>query len=246
MKKECFLELCSSLFDMSPEQRQALLNLLQSQVWTFDGHCPGWVKNLCRIDGQSLRSVLRAVPQDVLVDACKGFPPSLREVVYATLLPDEAAELKAAFRQRGPIRQSEADRAQQALLEAVNAGAKTGLVSPDWNGDGASAVCRDGDPEFAKRLAELDQLSDTQAAVVVATLQNRQGFDAGSVGRAMVLIDEMTPNQREYIHSHLAFLEEAYTPEEAFVFGQIEQLDDNSICRLLQEIPQAVLVDALK
>ena len=69
--------------------------------------------------------------------------------------------------------------------------------------------------------------------------------DSSTFSRTCVLLDGLTPNQRDFIRGELDRLEYKNGQEEGFRFWQIENLDDASLRRLLEETPIPWLVDAL-
>lgn len=120
MEPTAFRKLCDSLNELSPGQRQTMLELLLSRVWQLEDTSMPWIEQLYDWHDVKLRPLLAAVPLGILALALKGRSSELRERISQLLAEGKATELSEEMKRLGPTRLSLVEKAQAEIRRWPN------------------------------------------------------------------------------------------------------------------------------
>jgi flagellar motor switch protein FliG len=103
------------------EVDEALSNSIQELMFTFE--------NLLELDDRSVQRLLREVSSDELVAALKGAPSEIKDLIMRNMSKRAAEVLAEDMEAKGPMRVSDVEAAQKAILTAVRRLADEGEIS---------------------------------------------------------------------------------------------------------------------
>lgn len=106
-----------------------LATKIEEQMFTF--------ADLLKLDNKSMQRVLREVNNEQLVVALKGAEPEMREHVFSNMSSRAAETLREDLESRGPVRLSDVETEQKAILKLVKRLADEGEVMLSGGGDEA-------------------------------------------------------------------------------------------------------------
>jgi flagellar motor switch protein FliG len=98
-----------------------LASKIIDQMFTFD--------NLIDLEDRAVQILLREVESEVLIVALKGAPPQLRQKFLSNMSQRAAELLTEDLESRGPVRVSEVELQQRAILQIVRELADTGQIA---------------------------------------------------------------------------------------------------------------------
>ena len=110
----------TSVIEAIREQDEDLAQKILDQMFVFD--------DLIQIDDKGMQLVLREVQGDALVIALKGASPELREKVFKNMSSRAAETLREDLESKGPVRLSEVEAQQKAILKVVRTLADDGQI----------------------------------------------------------------------------------------------------------------------
>lgn len=128
MKPDEFETLCESLYDLTNEQREGLLDLLKSRIWLYESANCSEFERVYEFDDNAIKIVLRKTPLDLLSYALKGGTEDFRKRFFKNMPKADAAKLLKKMEALGPIRMSQVNQAQEKILEAISALASAGEI----------------------------------------------------------------------------------------------------------------------
>ena len=117
----------TSVLDFVREADGDLAQKIMDNMFTFD--------DLEKIDDKGFQALLKEVQTDSLVLALKGASPELREKVFRNMSSRAAETLREDLESRGPVRLSEVEAEQKALLKVVRRLSDEGVISRGGGGD---------------------------------------------------------------------------------------------------------------
>ncbi|TFZ08345.1 flagellar motor switch protein FliG [Ramlibacter humi] len=97
-----------------------LAQKIEDQMFTFS--------DLLKLDNKSLQRVLREINSEQLVVALKGAEPEMREHVFSNMSSRAAETLREDLESKGPVRLSDVETEQKAILKVVKRLADEGEV----------------------------------------------------------------------------------------------------------------------
>ncbi|MCY0872753.1 MAG: flagellar motor switch protein FliG [Acidithiobacillus caldus] len=113
--------LATSILDKMRESDAELAEKVQEKMFVFD--------DLIKLDDRSMQILLREVPADGLVTALKGAAPALKEKFFANMSKRAAEMLRDDLEAKGPVRISEVEAAQKAILQVAQRLDAAGQIS---------------------------------------------------------------------------------------------------------------------
>ena len=116
-----------SILDQIRESEPELAEKVQEKMFVFD--------DLAKLDDRSLQVLLREVPSDSLVVALKGAPGPLRESFFANMSKRAAEMLRDDLEAKGPVRLSEVEAAQKAILQVAQRLDAAGQINLSGGGE---------------------------------------------------------------------------------------------------------------
>lgn len=111
----------SKLLEELTEKDEELSNQIQDLMFIFD--------NLADVDDRSIQALLREVSSDELIIALKGADEALQEKIFGNMSKRAAELLKDDLEAKGPVRLSEVETAQKAILMVARRMAESGEMS---------------------------------------------------------------------------------------------------------------------
>jgi flagellar motor switch protein FliG len=106
-----------------------LAQKVMDQMFTFD--------NLLDLDDKAIQLVLREVQSEALVVALKGSDAALREKIFKNMSVRAAETLKDDLESKGPVRVSDVEAEQRAILNIIRRLADEGQIAIGGKGEGA-------------------------------------------------------------------------------------------------------------
>ena len=94
-------------------------------------------ENILEIDGRGIQMLLREVQSESLIVALKGASQELREKVFSNMSQRAAEMMREDLESKGPVRLSEVDAQQKAILLIVRRLADEGEIVLGAKGDDA-------------------------------------------------------------------------------------------------------------
>lgn len=101
--------LSSSILDNMRETDDELADKVQEKMFVFD--------DLIKLDDRSMQVLLREIPSDGFVTALKGANAALREKFFANMSKRAAEMMRDDLEAKGPVRVSEVESSQKAILQ---------------------------------------------------------------------------------------------------------------------------------
>ena len=101
--------LSGSILEKMRENDSELAEKVQEKMFVFD--------DLIKLDDRSLQVLLREIPSEGFVTALKGASPGLREKFFANMSKRAAEMMRDDLDAKGPVRVSEVETAQKAILQ---------------------------------------------------------------------------------------------------------------------------------
>lgn len=100
---------------------------IESEMFKFE--------HLLELDGQTIGQLLREIESEVLIDALKGLEEDQREVFFGAMSNRAADGLRDEIEERGRIRRSDVDAAQQTIVTLAKRLAADGTIVIGGGGD---------------------------------------------------------------------------------------------------------------
>lgn len=119
----------SELLEKIAEMDEELSNTIQDLMFVFE--------NLVDVDDRGIQALLREVSSDELIIALKGADELLKEKVFNNMSKRAAELLKDDLEAKGPVRVSEVEAAQKAILTVARRMAEAGEISLGGGGEDA-------------------------------------------------------------------------------------------------------------
>lgn len=94
-------------------------------------------ENILDIDGRGIQMLLREVQSESLIVALKGASENLREKIFSNMSQRASAMMREDLESKGPVRLSEVDAQQKAILQIVRRMADEGEIVLGAKGDDA-------------------------------------------------------------------------------------------------------------
>ncbi|MHB1280879.1 MAG: flagellar motor switch protein FliG [Acidithiobacillus sp.] len=113
--------LSTSILDKMRENDGELAEKVQEKMFVFD--------DLIKLDDRSLQVLLREIPSEGFVSALKGASPALREKFFANMSKRAAEMMRDDLEAKGPVRVSEVETAQKAILQIATRLDAAGQIS---------------------------------------------------------------------------------------------------------------------
>lgn len=113
--------LSTSILDKMRENDGELAEKVQEKMFVFD--------DLIKLDDRSLQVLLREIPSEGFVAALKGASPALREKFFANMSKRAAEMMRDDLEAKGPVRVSEVETAQKAILQIATRLDAAGQIS---------------------------------------------------------------------------------------------------------------------
>ena len=104
-----------------------LATKIEEQMFTFS--------DLLKLDNRAMQRLLRDVAGEQLVVALKGADPEMREKVFANMSSRAAETLREDLDSKGPVRMSDVDAEQKAILKIARRLADDGEIMLGGGGD---------------------------------------------------------------------------------------------------------------
>jgi flagellar motor switch protein FliG len=98
-----------SILDNMRETDDELADKVQEKMFVFD--------DLIKLDDRSMQVLLREIPSDGFVTALKGANAALREKFFANMSKRAAEMMRDDLEAKGPVRVSEVESSQKAILQ---------------------------------------------------------------------------------------------------------------------------------
>ncbi len=113
--------LSGSILEKMRENDSELAERVQEKMFVFD--------DLIKLDDRSLQVLLREVPSEGFVTALKGASPGLREKFFTNMSKRAAEMMRDDLEAKGPVRVSEVESAQKAILQIATRLDAAGQIS---------------------------------------------------------------------------------------------------------------------
>ena len=117
----------ASVLESIREGDAELAAKIEEQMFTFG--------DLLKLDNRAMQRLLRDVPGEQLVVALKGAAPEMREKVFANMGSRAAETLRDDLESKGPVRMSDVDAEQKAILKIARRLADDGEIMLGGGGD---------------------------------------------------------------------------------------------------------------
>jgi flagellar motor switch protein FliG len=92
-------------------------------------------ENILELDDQAIQLLLREVQSESLIVALKGAPETLREKIFKNMSQRAAEMLREDLESKGPVRVSEVEAEQRAILSIVRRLSDEGQIVIGGKGD---------------------------------------------------------------------------------------------------------------
>lgn len=119
----------ASLMEHLKNYDEALAQKIMDEMFVFD--------NLMEIDDRSIQLLLREVQSDSLIVALKGASQELRDKIFKNMSQRAAEMMREDLEAKGPVRLSEVEAQQKAILQIVRRLADEGQIILGAKGDDA-------------------------------------------------------------------------------------------------------------
>ncbi|WP_427911987.1 flagellar motor switch protein FliG [Ramlibacter sp. MMS24-I3-19] len=116
-----------SVLESIREGDAELATRIEEQMFTFS--------DLLKLDNRAMQRLLRDVAGDQLVLALKGADPEMREKVFSNMSSRAADSLREDLDSKGPVRMSDVDAEQKAILKIARRLADDGEIMLGGGGD---------------------------------------------------------------------------------------------------------------
>ncbi|MHB8224352.1 flagellar motor switch protein FliG [Acidithiobacillus sp.] len=113
--------LSASILEKMRENDSELAEKVQEKMFVFD--------DLIKLDDRSLQVLLREIPSEGFVTALKGASPGLREKFFTNMSKRAAEMMRDDLEAKGPVRVSEVEAAQKAILQIATRLDAAGQIS---------------------------------------------------------------------------------------------------------------------
>ena len=107
----CGKQASGSILEMLEQSDPDLANRVKQAMFTFD--------DLARVDGRSMRELLREVPVERLTIALKGATPAVMDAVFAGLSQRSAELIRDDLEVLGSVRRAEIEKARTEILQVA-------------------------------------------------------------------------------------------------------------------------------
>lgn len=109
------------------EKNEELSVRIQDMMFVFD--------TLLTVDDRGIQSLLREISNDLLAPALKGCDPAVRDKILNNMSKRAGTLLREDMEAKGPIRLSEVEEAQKAILEVARRLAESGEINLGQGGE---------------------------------------------------------------------------------------------------------------
>lgn len=109
------------------EKNEELSVRIQDMMFVFD--------TLLTVDDRGIQSLLREISNDLLTAALKGCDPAVRDKILNNMSKRAGTLLREDMEAKGPIRLSEVEEAQKAILEVARRLAESGEINLGQGGE---------------------------------------------------------------------------------------------------------------
>jgi len=117
----------SKLLEELANKDEELSTQIQDLMFIFD--------NLAEVDDRGIQALLREVSSDELIVALKGADETVQEKIFSNMSKRAAELLKDDLEAKGPVRLSEVETSQKAILMVARRLAESGEISLGGSGD---------------------------------------------------------------------------------------------------------------
>ncbi|MGB5344794.1 MAG: flagellar motor switch protein FliG [Woeseia sp.] len=116
-----------ALLKQIKEKNEELSTRIEEMMFVFE--------TLLKIDDRGIQSLLREIPNDLLVVALKGCDPNISEKIMGNMSKRAATLLREDMEAKGPIRLSDVEVAQKEILDVVRRLAAAGDINLGQGGE---------------------------------------------------------------------------------------------------------------
>lgn len=109
------------------EKNEELSTRIEEMMFVFD--------SLLKIDDRGIQSLLREIPNDLLVVALKGCDPNISEKIMGNMSKRAGTLLREDMEAKGPIRLSDVEAAQKEILDVVRRLVEAGDINLGRGGE---------------------------------------------------------------------------------------------------------------
>jgi flagellar motor switch protein FliG len=120
-------EKSEAILEKIKERNADLSERIQELMFVFD--------TLIDVDDRGIQTLLREVSNEILVVALKGCDPAVRDKILSNMSKRAAALLAEDMEARGPIKLSEVEEAQKAILDIARRLAESGDINLGQGGE---------------------------------------------------------------------------------------------------------------
>ena len=118
----------ADIIDKIREADSELAEKVQEKMFVFD--------DLIKLDDRSMQTLLREIPSENLITALKGANPGLRDKFFNNMSKRAAEMLRDDLEAKGPVRVSEVEASQKAILQIASRLDAAGQISlGGWAGE---------------------------------------------------------------------------------------------------------------
>ena len=110
----------TTLIDQISQSDQEMAVKIQDLMFVFE--------NLLDVDDRGMQTILKEVPQDILIKALKGAEDNMREKIFRNMSKRAAEMLQDDLEAMGPVRISDVEAAQKEILYVARRLADTGEI----------------------------------------------------------------------------------------------------------------------
>jgi flagellar motor switch protein FliG len=121
-------DVTDQLFDVLEARDAKFAREMRSKMFSFD--------DLVALDSRSMQRLLREVDSSTLARAMKGAAEALEELIYASMSSRAAEMLQDDLAAMGPMRITEVEEAQEAVVEVAMRLEEEGVLAIPRGGDG--------------------------------------------------------------------------------------------------------------
>ncbi len=121
----------AGIMDAIRGQNEELAQKIADNMFTFE--------DLMKLDDKAIQLLLREVQSDQLIVALKGAPSEMRDKIFKNMSARAAETLKEDLESRGPMRLSEVEAEQKAIMKVVRKLAEDGQIALSSGGGGDDA-----------------------------------------------------------------------------------------------------------
>lgn len=116
-----------ALLKQIKEKNEELSTRIEEMMFVFE--------TLLKIDDRGIQSLLREIPNELLVTALKGCDPDISEKIMSNMSKRAATLLREDMEAKGPIRLSDVEVAQKEILDVVRRLAEAGDINLGQGGE---------------------------------------------------------------------------------------------------------------